>query len=224
MGVFFALRNRIKEDIKGDSSMTMLLASNDFEDRSFLDQEFTFQGKSISPELNWSGIPSEARELALVCEDPDAPLPKPFIHWITYGIDPSINALPRALPRGAEIESPVRLFQGRNSFGFFGYVGPNPPFWHGSHRYTFRLIALKEPSGLKPGAGRREFFQAIHGKILEETQIVGLYEKSPAEKGKAIAFWAASIIGFGGVGLLAKHLIKDFGKDLIKQHLKSRLL
>jgi hypothetical protein len=38
-------------------------------------------GDDISPALAWSGVPGETAEILLLIDDPDAPLPRPFVHW-----------------------------------------------------------------------------------------------------------------------------------------------
>ncbi len=54
-------------------------------------------GKNISPPLNWSGVPRGTVELAIIMEDRDAPLIRPFVHLIAYKISPERSHLVKAL-------------------------------------------------------------------------------------------------------------------------------
>src|SRR5258708_36468025 len=47
----------------------------------------------VPPRLCWSAAPDGTRSFAVVCEDPDAPLPEPFVHWLGYGIPATVPAL-----------------------------------------------------------------------------------------------------------------------------------
>ena len=65
----------------------------------------TGEGRDVSLPLAWSGLPEGTRELALVCDDPDAPTSKPFVHWVLYKI-PADRSILRAV-RGVD-EDPYR--------------------------------------------------------------------------------------------------------------------
>ena len=122
----------------------------------------TCDGQDISPRISWSGVPNNTKSLALIVEDPDA-LGGLFVHWVIYNIDPSLKGLPEGIPK-TEVVSGIGL-QGVNSFGKIGYGGPCPP--RGStHRYIFRIYALKETVQLGPGASRNDLLRAMEGKII----------------------------------------------------------
>jgi len=131
----------------------------------------TCDGQDISPRVSWSGIPSEARSLALIVEDPDAPGGL-FVHWVIYNISPSLSGLPEGIPKEGEVKG-IGL-QGVNSFGRIGYGGPCPP--KGStHRYVFRIYALSEPLALGPGATRDELLRAMENRIIAEGETTVRY-------------------------------------------------
>jgi hypothetical protein len=75
--------------------------------------------ENLSPALEWSGVPEEAAELAVLCEDPDAPRGT-FIHWVLAGLQPTASGL-------AEGEHPAAAVEGRNDFGEEGYSVPAVP-------------------------------------------------------------------------------------------------
>src|SRR5687768_3372233 len=98
----------------------------------------TGDGQDVSPALTWAGLPAGTRELALVVDDPDAPTPEPWVHWVVYQIPADAAGLPEGVPPGdAGIAAPAGAAQGRNTFGRIGYGGPAPPRGHGTHHYHF---------------------------------------------------------------------------------------
>jgi Raf kinase inhibitor-like YbhB/YbcL family protein len=124
---------------------------------------------NLSPALEWSGVPKEAVELAVLCEDPDAPRGT-FTHWVLAGLRPSVTGL-------AEGEHPAAAVAGRNDFGQVGYDGPMPPVGHGPHRYFFRVFAASAPLGLVAGASADDLRRALEGKELASGTLVGTYQR-----------------------------------------------
>lgn len=143
--------------------------------------KYSQDGLNVSPNLEWHHIPGGTMELALICDDPDAPTAEPYIHWLAYGIDPVIERFPEDIPKTDVVQSP-RFFQGINSDGEFGYAGPLPPKGHGWHNYRFHLYALSQPLKLKPGLKVHSLRQAMQGKILGEAMLVGRYIRGPEPK------------------------------------------
>ena len=130
---------------------------------------FAKEGEDLSPPLEWSGVPDTAVELALLCEDPDAP-GGTFVHWVVAGVDPSLSGL-------AEGELPQGAVEGGNDYGGTGYGGPRPPVSDPAHRYFFRLYAVGEPLGVSPGASADDVRHAIEGKELARGTLVGTYQR-----------------------------------------------
>ena len=112
-------------------------------------------------------MPDDAVSLALIVDDPDAPVGT-FTHWLGWGIDPAGGGL-------GEGERAPR--EGRNDFGQTGYRGPCPPPGHGPHRYFFRLYVLAAEPAVRSGASRRELERALEGKVLARAELVGTYER-----------------------------------------------
>ena len=136
-----------------------------FEEGGTIPSRYTCDGQNVSPQLSFADAPEGTRSLALVVDDPDAPVGT-FIHWLAWGIDPAQGGLDEghAAPR-----------EGRNGFGTVGYAGPCPP--HGRHRYFFRLHALDVELDLEPGADRDELDRALEGHVLESAELMGTYER-----------------------------------------------
>ena len=128
---------------------------------------YTCNGEDLSPPLRWTTVPDEARSLALLVEDPDAPSGV-FTHWIAWGIEPHADGLD---------EGEAAPSEGRNDFGSVGYRGPCPPPGHGRHRYVFRVYALDHDLELDAGAGRPELERAIESRTLTTAELVGTYER-----------------------------------------------
>jgi len=147
----------------------MKVASSVFEAGDAIPRRYSGEGEDVSPPLSWEDVPAGTQEFALICDDPDAPLPEPWVHWAVYGIPPQA----RSLPEG-EVGSAV---EGRNSWGRIGYGGPMPPPGHGVHHYHFRLYALDAPLDLKPGATKGDLLAAMAGHVLAEAEVVGTYRR-----------------------------------------------
>ena len=124
---------------------------------------------NLSPPLEWSGVPEEAAELAVLCEDPDAPRGT-FVHWVLAGLQPTA-------PRLAEGEHPAGAVEGRNDFGEEGYGGPLPPVGDPPHRYFFRVYAASAPLGLTGAPSAEELRRALEGKELASGTLVGTYQR-----------------------------------------------
>lgn len=150
----------------------MELISTAFKQGGAIPDKYTCKGQNIPPALAWKDVPGEASVLALVVEDPDAPSGT-FTHWIAWNIDPAEGGLPEGPPATEQVDG---ILLGENDFGKKGYGGPCPPRDHGPHRYFFRLYALDTPLELGEGATKQEFIRAIEGHVIDQAELLGLYE------------------------------------------------
>ena len=157
--------------------MTLKLTSSAFQQGGSIPSQYTCEGKDMSPPLAWSGLPDNAKSVAMIVDDPDAPDPaKPqrvYVHWVVYNIPPQTTSLPenaskRGLPAGA--------VQGKNDWGKAEYGGPCPPI--GRHRYFFKLYALDTTlSGLRD-ASKADLERAMKGHIIDSGELMGTYQKA----------------------------------------------
>ncbi len=132
-------------------------------------------GENVSPALAWDGVPLGSIELALVIEDPDAPLPRPFVHAIVVGIPPRSRELADgALSNGPP---PGTGMLGRNSFGRTGYVGPRPVPGHGPHTYVFQLFAVDRRLSFARPPRRHQLLRALSGAVLARGRLDGRFER-----------------------------------------------
>ncbi|WP_166825747.1 YbhB/YbcL family Raf kinase inhibitor-like protein [Thalassoroseus pseudoceratinae] len=146
------------------------LTSPAFQPDAVIPDVHTCDGDDKSPELNWIHPPEGTKSFVLIMEDPDAP-DGTFTHWVLF----DIPAQRSTIPEGAS-----GIGQGaRNDFQHDHYGGPAPPPNHGDHRYYFRLYALDgESLGLEAGVKREEVEQAMQGHILDETELMGRYQRT----------------------------------------------
>ncbi len=145
------------------------LTSSAFEAGERIPKKYSKEGENVSPPLSWSGAPEGTKELALICDDPDAPRPEPWVHWVLYKIPAETAAL-------AEGESGGAL-EGKTSSGRAGYGGPMPPQGHGVHHYHFKIYSLDRPLELEAGADKKSVLRAMQGRVLAEGELVGTYER-----------------------------------------------
>lgn len=149
--------------------MTIEVSSPAFESDAIIPKKYTGEGQDISPPLKWSGLPEGTKEIAIICDDPDAPTHKPFVHWVLY----KIPADQTGLSEGAAEEA----LEGKNDFGGRGYGGCMPPRGHGVHHYHFKVYALDTEFDAPAGLSKDELLAAIEGHILDEGELVGTYER-----------------------------------------------
>ncbi|NLF29552.1 MAG: YbhB/YbcL family Raf kinase inhibitor-like protein [Planctomycetes bacterium] len=156
--------------------MAIQITSEAFEANHAIPQMHARVGGDASPPLQWRGVPDDARQLALVVDDPDAPGEEPWVHWVIYNIPPDTRRLPPGVSRDEKPPSPRRAAQGLNSWGQIGYGGPQPPRGDPPHHYHFRLYALDVEADLPPGLSKDELMEAAWGHIRDEGELIGTYQ------------------------------------------------
>jgi Raf kinase inhibitor-like YbhB/YbcL family protein len=149
--------------------MSMQLTSPDFINGGEIPQKFTCDGDNVSPNLEIRGVPANARTLAFVLDDPDAPSGT-FSHWVIWNIPPITDKIVSG-------SLPVGACEGLNSLGKIGYVGPCPP--SGMHNYIFTLYALDTSiEDLDPSyTDRKTLHEKLTGHIIATSELIGLYKK-----------------------------------------------
>ena len=152
---------------------TMRISSSAFQEGERIPRQYTGDGQDVSPPLTWTGLPEQCKGLALICDDPDAPVGT-WVHWVAYDLPVPSEGLKEAVPK--EPELPDGSKQGVNSWRKTGYGGPAPPPGK-AHRYFFKLYALDAPLGLKPGATKEQLIAAMKDHLLAEAQLLGTYSR-----------------------------------------------
>ncbi|MBI4719111.1 MAG: YbhB/YbcL family Raf kinase inhibitor-like protein [Planctomycetes bacterium] len=157
--------------------MAIAVSSPAFAANGVVPKQHTGDGDDVSPRLTWTGVPANAKELALICDDPDAPTPQPWVHWVIYKIPAGATGLPEAVAKTAAPNAPAGALQGKNSWGSLGYRGPAPPRGHGVHHYHFRVYALDTALDVKSGLDKDQLLAAMKGHIVAQGELVGTYQR-----------------------------------------------
>ena len=152
--------------------MALVITSSAFSEGEAIPNRYTCDGPDVSPDLVWSGVPEGAASLALICDDPDAPMGT-WVHWVLFNIPADADGLPAEIPADAALESGAR--HGTNDFRRLGYGGPCPP--GGTHRYFFKLYALDTMLELDSGITKAQLLEAMEGHILAAGQLMGTYSR-----------------------------------------------
>jgi Raf kinase inhibitor-like YbhB/YbcL family protein len=144
----------------------MKVTSSAFQEGGNVPSKFTCDGSDTSPPLQINGVPSGAKSLVLIADDPDAPGGL-FTHWLVWNIPPQTGSIAEgSVPKGV---------QGTNDFGKSGYRGPCPP--PGTHRYSFKIFALDRELDLRSGAKRSQVDAAMKGHVIAQGELVGRYAR-----------------------------------------------
>ncbi|HKI96584.1 MAG TPA: YbhB/YbcL family Raf kinase inhibitor-like protein [Gemmatimonadales bacterium] len=158
-----------------ETPVPFTLTSSAFKDGGSIPSVYTCDGRDVSPPLAWAGVPADAKSLAFILDDPDAPDPKApkrtWVHWVLFNIPPTATGLPEAVTAKA---LPAGTREGTNDWKRTGYGGPCPPI--GRHRYVHKLYALDTTLDLEhPTKARLE--AAMRGHIVGEAQLIGTYQR-----------------------------------------------
>ena len=142
----------------------MKISSPEFGNNSSIPSKFTCEGQDINPTLSIEGVPAQTKTLALIMDDPDAPMGT-WVHWVVFNIpiDDRIE------------EDSVPGTPGMNTAKKLEYHGPCPP--SGTHRYFFKIYALDCELDLQEGASKGALEKVMQGHILDKAELIGLYKR-----------------------------------------------
>ena len=147
------------------TKMNMKLQSASFGDGQPIPDKYSAYGQNVSPQLSWSSPPSGTKSFVLLAEDPDAPSPTPFVHWLVYNIPATELSVDEGhMPQGTA---------GKNDHNSTDYFGPRPP--SGTHHYHFKVFAIDEQLPLSAGADKNAVMKAISGHTVGQAELVGTY-------------------------------------------------
>lgn len=155
----------------------MRITSTAFPEGGEIPPKYTHDGADVSPPLSWTDVPAEAKCLALIVDDPDAPDPaapkRTFVHWVVADLPPDSRGVAEGVDRvpGAHV--------GVNDWEQPGWKGPAPPI--GRHRYRFKLYALDRPLGLAHPT-KADVERAMTGHVLAEAMLTGTYQARAASR------------------------------------------
>ena len=166
-----APRREKTSSTKEGGAMNFALRSTAFSNGGQIGTRYTCDGADISPALMWEGVPDGTQSLALIADDPDAPMGT-WTHWTVWNIPGRATLLPEDSAKVELLDNGAR--QGKNDFKRIGYGGPCPPPGK-PHRYFFKLYALDARLGVKAGASRDELEAAMKTHVLAEAEWMGTY-------------------------------------------------
>ena len=139
--------------------------TSDFEHNGAIPSKYTCDGDDVAPVLKIEAVPENTKELVLIVDDPDAPMGT-WVHWLLYNLPAETRVIDNDnLPEGTQ--------EGYTDFRRTGWGGPCPP--NGLHRYFFKLYALSEKINLPDGTLKSQLEEAMQGKIIEKTELIGKY-------------------------------------------------
>ena len=144
-----------QENAKPVPRMSINVTSSAFQSGGRIPDRFTGDGQDVSPSLLISDVPDGAKELALICDDPDAPSTQPWVHWVIYKIPGAMRNLPEGISRVEKPVPPAGVLQGKNSWRGIGYRGPAPPAAELRIIITSRSTHSTQTWGYPPGWIRR---------------------------------------------------------------------
>jgi Raf kinase inhibitor-like YbhB/YbcL family protein len=156
---------------------SIAMASSAFADGEPMPARYTADGEKISPPLTWRGVPTGARSLVLIVEDPDAPALQPLVHLLVFDLPPDLAELPEGMfksPRHDGLDEDL----GRNSYLQAAYLPPDPPTGHGPHRYVFQVFALNRRLDFDRPPGRAAVIEAMRSHVLAKGVLTATYERS----------------------------------------------
>jgi Raf kinase inhibitor-like YbhB/YbcL family protein len=177
-------KGNTKKETDKKSEVDMIITGETFEEGEFIPEKFSCEGEDISPALDIVDVPKEAKSLALICDDPDAPVGL-WVHWVAYNIPPELQVLPQGIAKTEQAtfdqDPSYTITQGINSWGKFGYGGPCPPPGK-PHRYFFKLYALDtklefDKETAPKGVTNQVLIKQMEGHILAEASVMGRYKR-----------------------------------------------
>ena len=128
-------------------------------------------GDNTPPQLRWDGQPPQTRQLVLIIDDVDVPLPRPLLHTVAV-LDPTLHGVEAGrLQPGT---TGMRFI--RADLGNRGYAGPRPIPGHGAHHYRFHVLAIDEPIP-DTVTTAKALLAAMGGHVLARGMLTGTYER-----------------------------------------------
>jgi hypothetical protein len=164
-----------------DAPETITLTSSAFDHHGTIPLENTSYGDNQSINLSWSDLPAGTIQLALICDDPIAATPEPFVHWVAYNIPASAGQIPAGITKQANVTGVANLagmINGLNDIREPGYFGARPPLDGKLHAYHFRIYALDSALNLDAGLDRGQLLEAIDGHVLATGMLMGHYQRT----------------------------------------------
>ena len=163
---------QVQDQAEKGEAMDIKVTSSAFEQGGMIPAKYTCDGDDVSPPLKWAPVPDGTESIALISDDPDAPVGT-WVHWVMYNIPAGVTELAENVPPDKVLPNGAK--QGITDFRRIGYGGPCPP--SGTHRYFFKIYALDTQLDLQAGASKDNLLKAMQGHILAQGQLMGKYKR-----------------------------------------------
>ncbi len=137
-----------------------------FEHNQEIPRPYTCLGSNISFPFQIEDIPKGAESFVLIFEDVDA-TPKAWTHWMVFNI-------PAVTQRFEEAQIPAGGVEGLANNHSFGYEGPCPRYFQGTHHYWLRIYALDTMLDLPAASEREDVEKAMQEHVLAKAELLGL--------------------------------------------------
>src|SRR3989344_4149198 len=154
-------------EISGRGKSYMKITSPVFGNNKNIPSKYSCDGKNINPPLQFVDVPSSAKSLVLIVDDPDAPNGT-FDHWVVFNIDPKTTEI-------KENSTPDNGVVGSSSIGNSKWVSPCPP--SGTHRYFFKLYALDAILDISQNSNKEAVLDAMKEHVIAQSELIGLYSR-----------------------------------------------
>ena len=132
--------------------------------------KYTCEWEDISPEINLSWYNEQTKYLAIILEDPDAPIGT-FTHWLITNI-PITNKIPENIPKTWLLSWDI--VQWINDFWKIWYNGPCPPPWP-AHHYYLKVFWLKNKINLEVWFSKEKLLESLSWNITQYGEYIALF-------------------------------------------------
>ena len=144
----------------------MKITSPAFTENAKIPKIYSKLGGNQRPPLEIDDAPADAKSLAIICHDPDAPGRDGFCHRKIWNLPSKTTEITsESLSLGA--------VEGVTSWGRPGWGGPQPPF--GTHRYLFYAYALDTTLDLPDSTKPKELIAALTPHIIDQAALTGKF-------------------------------------------------
>lgn len=141
--------------------------------RAQISVENSAYGANRSLAVKWSNVPSSAKSLVLLMEDPDTPSGSTFTHWVVTNIPTNLISIESGAS-GSDLKA-KGADEGLNDNGTVGYFGPKPPD-PSVHHYHVEIFALDTKLDRAPMA-KSDVLKQIEGHVLALGSAIGEFKK-----------------------------------------------
>lgn len=160
----------------------MILLSNSFKDGNLIPACHATKevegGDNISPHFSWKDMDDETitaiQSFALIFWDKH-PVAQNWIHWLVSSIPSGVTEIQE---ESSGVSMPVGSVEHVNSYGEYGYGGPQPPIGSGSHEYVAEIYALDIADlNLSDAPSLTDFKSAVSNHVLDNSSISGFFRR-----------------------------------------------